>query len=334
MPEILGARPIGPGDLDDLWGGQKQKEIINRAKYIIHGNLEEPPHIREAWKILRARGRDWVTASEDEICEIIDNLPSRLFGAKIWTTSPWPKAQEHEFADITKRIFAAEWSFYLAGDSPAGHLFYMIHQANNNNDPQSFGQRVNRAGISINKVMHFTRNVVYRSNDITALSKPFKIDEKAEVLAGDFPRALKSMQDGFRDIPLQTYKIPTRNDDRYITEGILNIDSQTLVFDTTLNNSVLQVIKEADLRPGIIIKELTFWRDGDDQDTERLANVSYLDYGVTHWLTEHYDVFSRPRGGGFVTCSPTIYIRKSTSLPRRIKKSIEDLFSRPGSSRG
>ena len=58
------------------------------------------------------------------------------------------------------------------------------------------------------------------------------------------------------------------------------------------------------------------------------------DYNTTHWLTQHYDVFSRHPGSGFVTCNPTIYIRKGESLMHALKRSASNLVSRSRSKAG
>ena len=53
------------------------------------------------------------------------------------------------------------------------------------------------------------------------------------------------------------------------------------------------------------------------------------EYNTTHWLSQYYDLYSRPRGSGFVTCEPTIYIRKGTSLVSALKRSASSLVGRP-----
>ncbi len=63
---IPGARPIRPGDLQTFRRGQRHDEILERARYLVNDNLEEPPHILAARKILEQNGRDWRTASDDE----------------------------------------------------------------------------------------------------------------------------------------------------------------------------------------------------------------------------------------------------------------------------
>jgi hypothetical protein len=51
------------------------------------------------------------------------------------------------------------------------------------------------------------------------------------------------------------------------------------------------------------------------------ASFHLSDYGPTHWLTEYYEVFSRYAGCGFVTCYPTIYIRKAVPVVPQFKRS-------------
>ncbi len=59
---------------------------------------------------------------------------------------------------------------------------------------------------------------------------------------------------------------------------------------------------------------------------------AFSEYGPTHWLSQYYDVFSRPRGSGFVTGEPTIYIRKDLTLMSALKKSASSLLGRPPSA--
>jgi hypothetical protein len=70
MPEdirpIPGARPIRPGDLENLWAQEKHHEIVKRARYLVHDDLEEPPHILKARQILKDRGVDWCEAKDKE----------------------------------------------------------------------------------------------------------------------------------------------------------------------------------------------------------------------------------------------------------------------------
>ncbi|EAQ83691.1 predicted protein [Chaetomium globosum CBS 148.51] len=99
----------------------------------------------------------------------------------------------------------------------------------------------------------------------------------------------------------------------------------------------LQAIQEADLKPAVIMKEFMFWKDGADQDAEALERSDWLSYNTTHWLTEHYDVdvCSGCPGSGFVTCRPTIYIRKGTSLVYAFKTGLRrasTLLSRSGTN--
>ena len=63
---IPGARRLGPGDLKGLWPKEKHDEIVNRVKYLVHDQLEEPPHIQRARQILTQSGKNWRDASDTE----------------------------------------------------------------------------------------------------------------------------------------------------------------------------------------------------------------------------------------------------------------------------
>jgi hypothetical protein len=63
---IPGARALRPGDLEDLWPHEKHDEIVNRIKYLVNDDLEEPPHIVAARQALVQRGGDWRSASDAE----------------------------------------------------------------------------------------------------------------------------------------------------------------------------------------------------------------------------------------------------------------------------
>jgi hypothetical protein len=63
---IPGARRLGPGDLEGLWPQQKHDEIVDRVKYLVHDQLEEPPHIQRARQILKQDGKNWRDASDEE----------------------------------------------------------------------------------------------------------------------------------------------------------------------------------------------------------------------------------------------------------------------------
>jgi hypothetical protein len=55
----------------------------------------------------------------------------------------------------------------------------------------------------------------------------------------------------------------------------MRIDTRTLVFDTTLNGSILQAIQEANFKPAVIVREFTFWRDGADEDGAALDKAAW-----------------------------------------------------------
>ncbi|KAK4101169.1 hypothetical protein N658DRAFT_507136 [Parathielavia hyrcaniae] len=324
---IPGARPIRPGDLDGLWSQQKHDEIVKRVKYLVQDDLEEPPHIHKARLILHQRGVHWREVSDKEIFDILDKLPRPLFHFKLWKREP-PPPETSEYHDVMTRIHRAELDYYgFDSTSPSGKFLYGIRDAKQDPYPSSFYQRLKQAGVTIDKIVHFTRKVA-RSSDVRQLSLPYRIDERRELFLADLGRFLAQAQGSRSAVPHSTYRTPSKEDIRYIEDGIMKIDGRTLVVDTTLNNSLLQSIQEADYRPGVIIKEFTFWRDGADQDAEALAKVARTDYATTHWLTQYYDVFQRPPGSGFVTCNPTIYIKKGGSLMQGLKRSASTLVGR------
>ncbi|KAK4120612.1 hypothetical protein N657DRAFT_579424 [Parathielavia appendiculata] len=278
---IPGARPLRPGDLDGFWPQQKHDEIVKRVRYLVHDDLEEPPHIHKARQILKQRGVDWREANDKEIFNILEQLPRPPFHSKFWKREP-PPAKTSEYHDILQRVHLAELQYYgFDSTSPSGKFLYNIRDAKQDPDPSSFYQQLKQAGVSIDKIVHFTRKTA-RSSDVQLLSLPYRIEERREHFLGDL-------------------------------------------------GSVLQAIQEADFRPGVIIKEFTFWRDGVDQDAEALVRVSWIDYTTTHWLTQYYNVFQRHPGSGFVTCSPTIYIKKRRTLMQALKRSASTLVSRDSS---
>ncbi|KAL1842946.1 hypothetical protein VTJ49DRAFT_3587 [Mycothermus thermophilus] len=329
MPEgpikaIPGARPIRPGDLDGLWAQEKRNEIVKRVKYLVNDDLEEPPHILAARRALYARGKNWRDASDDEILRMLDSLPRALFESKIWKRHPPPPANS-DYYDLVTRIHSSELDFYgYDSNSPGGRLLYMLRDARLDPCPSSFYQHLKRAGISVDRAVHFTRRTVTRA-DTPLLSLPYKLEDKRRLFVGDMARFLAQMQGrGGGEIPNATFVVPpgkgreNRNgngsDDAWIEEGFLKIDSRTLLFDTTMNSSLLQAVREAGLRPAVIIKQFTFWPDGADEDTAALEKAAVAEYNTTHWLTQNYDVYERHPGSGFVSCNPTIYIRKGRSL--------------------
>ncbi|KAL2118806.1 hypothetical protein VTJ04DRAFT_5765 [Mycothermus thermophilus] len=363
MPEapvkaIPGARPIRPGDLDGLWLQERRDEIIKRVKYLVHDDLEEPPHILAARRELYARGGNWRDASDKEILSILSTLPSPLFETKLWKRHPTPPPTGSEYWDLMARIQHAELAFYgYDSRSPGGAFLHMLRDARRDARPDSFYQRLRRAGISIDRIVHFTRRTVAHPDAPLTAALGYKLEEKRRLFVGDMARFLAQMQGGGGagqsggEIPHATFVVPpgrgrrvaagsetttgNADPDAFIDEGILKIDSHTLVFDTTLNGSVLQAVKEGGFKPAVIIKQLTFWSDEADQDTEALENATTAEYNVSHWLTQYYDVYDRypGSGSGFVSCYPTIYIRKGTSLRHRLKRSASNLMRRASPGR-
>ncbi len=63
---ILGARPITPGDFDNLSGRDIDREKVNRTKYLVKNQLEVPSHIYKAYQRLKESGGDWRTAKNEE----------------------------------------------------------------------------------------------------------------------------------------------------------------------------------------------------------------------------------------------------------------------------
>ncbi|KAL2266791.1 hypothetical protein VTJ83DRAFT_6143 [Remersonia thermophila] len=342
MPEppikaIPGARPIRPGDLDGLWAQERRHEIVERVKYLVNDDLEEPPHILAARRALYARGKTWRDASDDEILHILDTLPRTLFESKVWKRHPPPPASS-EYYDLVTRIHRSELHFYgYDSRSPGGRLLYMLRDARLDPCPASFYQRLKQAGISIDRVAHFTRRTVTRA-DTPLMSLPYKLEDKRRLFVGDMARFLARMQGkSGGEIPHATFVVPPGigragqegkagdDDDAWIEEGILKMDSRTLLLDTTMNSSLLQAVREAGLRPAVIIKQFTFWPDRTDEDTTALEKMAVAEYNTTHWLTQYYGVYERHPGSGFVSCNPTIYIRKGRSLVHALKKSASNL---------
>lgn len=181
------------------------------------------------------------------------------------------------------RIHQSEYNFYSPDDKSAGgSLLYMIRDARLNTDPDSFGQRLRQAGISISKVTGFT-------TEYTEAGLASKIRDQRQYFVEDLAKFLKEMKGSHGKLPHEIHEIPLPlkpdayytergkeppKEDDYINKGILTINKGTLVVDTTFNNTILELIQESGRKPGIIIKEFTFWRDGDDEDVESLKKAS------------------------------------------------------------
>jgi hypothetical protein len=196
-----------------------------------------------------------------------------LFHPKFWKREP-PPPDTSEYHDIMTRIHRAELHYYgFDSTSPSGEFLYSIRDAKQHPDPSSFYQRLRQAGVTIDKIIHFSRRTA-GSPHAHLLSLPYRIEERRESFLQDLGRFLGQAQGNRNPVPHTTYQTPSR-DDKYIEDGIMKIDGRTLVVDTTLNNSILQTIQEAGFKPGVIIKEFTFWHDGADQDAEALQKASW-----------------------------------------------------------
>jgi hypothetical protein len=207
------------------------------------------------------------------ILAIIDRLPRRLFEGRIWRRYPYP-APGSQYHDLMARIHKSELDFYgFDSNSAGGRFLYMLRDARHDPNPASFYQRLKQAGLAIDKVVHFTRPTPEVGN-VQLLSLPLKIEKRRELFVDDMARFLAQMQGSRGEIPHTTYKVPA-DDDGYIEKGIMKIDGRTLVFDTTLNGSILQAIQEANLKPAVIVREFTFWRDGADEDAAALDKVAW-----------------------------------------------------------
>lgn len=190
----------------------------------------------------------------------------------MWKRSP-KAPPDSDVYELIKRILISESVFYGNDSaSPGGRLLYMIRDARKDPNHKSLWHQLNQAGVTIDKVINFTRKTLL-GGDPQNLSLPLRLDERRELFVADLARFMGEMRGRRRELPHTTYEIPAK-DNRYIEEGIMKIDSHTLVFDTTFNSTVLQAIQEAGLKPGIIIMQLTFWPDGADADPGSAKGVS------------------------------------------------------------
>ncbi|KAK3305917.1 uncharacterized protein B0T15DRAFT_502946 [Chaetomium strumarium] len=227
---------------------------------------------------------------------------------------PWhfPRPQPPSnlpYVDFVARIHRDEREFYPSDlrNYPrckfnGANFVASLHQTHR----LSFRGRLEEHSVVLDKVVHFARRDV--PGEVCPYSeipsRPDAMEEKRKEFGKNVAGAF-----GIQSV---SYYAP-EDGDEYL-EGIKKVDKHTLVLDTTFNSSILKVIQEANLNPGVIIKQFRFWPDGADEDAESLNTVRESDYGLTHWLSEYYEVFVRYPGCGFVTCYPTIYIRKSVPL--------------------
>lgn len=174
-----------------------------------------------------------------------------------------------EYNTLTSRIYKAQLDYYSPHDGSGSDIFLELLRG-----PGSpvLCQQLNKAGITINKVLHFTREFVEDEHRRLA----YKTRDKKRYFFDDVAWFLgKAQRKG--KIEHTTYELPLKiTGNHECISAILDIDEHTFLVDTTLNSSFLQAIQEADLKPAVIMKEFMFWEDGDDQDDEALNNSDWL----------------------------------------------------------
>lgn len=319
-----GARPLRPAELDGFWKEDRNKEIVNRGDYLVQNRLEVPPHIKIAYEMIKREGLGWGNVDEKRILGIIDSLPQRLFEAKAWRrdnlVEPCP-ATNPDYYEIMKRVFLSEQEFYgIDKGSPGGKLLEQIREPSTT--PHSFKWHLKQAGVSVDRIFNFTNTVCkvtvtpggrLDGPEATWPVLQFQNQHRRMYFIRDMARYLRSKPNGHSELPHEVFFIrDAENRHRFLEEGILKINARTLVYDSTHDSSLLKLMQEVDIKPGVIIKQLTFWRNGDDDArTAGGKQAPWCDfYDVPHWLSDNYDVYYRSPGSGFVSCHPTIYIRK------------------------
>ncbi|KAK4166899.1 hypothetical protein QBC43DRAFT_204815 [Cladorrhinum sp. PSN259] len=352
-----GARPLQPGDLDNFHSEGKRREILKRGLFLVRNHLEVPPHIKAAYEqvIKQEDGHnEWAKVGAKYINAIIDSLPRRLFDDLIYKREgliePEP-ATSAPYYHLMRRALLAEREFYdIDPQSVGSQLLHQFQQPSSVRG--SFKHCLKHSGATIDKVIHFTRSVCIgagnRYNE-TWPSLQLELERRRKFFIYDLENCLlpknknkkrASSEDGIIDIEqhfIPAYpalKIPGKPDVpavdsvAFLEEGFMSINSRSLVYDTTLNSTLLKLMQEVDLRPAVIIKQFTFWRDGDDDESygERPAKCAF--YDVPHWLRDNYRVYHRQPGSGFVEPNATVYIRKGKSFTA----SLTSTFTTGGSS--
>jgi len=183
-----------------------------------------------------------------------------------------------EFYDFMSRILRSEYNFYMSNRSTE-LLETKIRDSKKSISPDSLYHRLKKAGILIQKVMHFTTPFKGMHGQKPGIPLPCRPYRKQTEFSTDLARFLKEMQGNTRKVQWRSFSVPPSQEEggkgniEWIEKGIMKVDCDTLVFDTTLNEGLMQLLKEIDQRPGIIIKQFTFWRDNDDIKSKPMAEV-------------------------------------------------------------
>lgn len=201
--------------------------------------------------------------------------------------APSPSSSSHA---LLARIRQSQAHYYdiFSPNSPSS--LFLSHLQN----PlalDSLPARLRHAGITITKVVHFTHPPPSAAaaaaggggNKLTRTPTAAKTDQlgrNRRLFALDVARFLAEAQ-GAREgaVPHATYVVPppaaaaADDDDTYVVEGIMKLDRGSFVLDTTMNGGVARAICEAGVRPGVVMREFAFWRDGVDEDGEALRKV-------------------------------------------------------------
>lgn len=175
-----------------------------------------------------------------------------------------------EYDTLTGRIYQTQLDYYGPDHGSASGIFLNLLR----DDPGSsfLCQRLKQTGTTIKKIIHFTRQPVEDKHRRLA----FKVKEKRGYFFDDVAYFLSKAQRKGK-IEHTTCELPLEiTGNHECISAILGIDEQLFLIDTTLNNSFLQAIQEADLKPAVIMKEFMFWKDGADQDAEALERSDWL----------------------------------------------------------
>ncbi|KAH6847806.1 hypothetical protein B0I37DRAFT_354498 [Chaetomium sp. MPI-CAGE-AT-0009] len=229
-PPQPGAQRLGPGHFEGAWPGERRQDIVDRVKYLVRGDkIEEPPHILAARLALKDAGKDWQYVQKEEIWDILVKQSGRLFQGGSW------EMRSPEYKELVARIYKTQMDFYGHHDGSGSGKFLEALR-----DPSSspLCQQLSKAGITINKILHFTREPVKDGH--RALID--RIKQKRRYFFGDVASELgKAQRKG--KIEYTTYELPLEiTGNHECISGILGIDQHTFLVDTTLNSSFLQAV--------------------------------------------------------------------------------------------